>query len=218
LTLIFRKRNISVMEMTVQMVAGQSARTDRLVRQAVATGRLTALRNIGRHLLIDDVAATAWIRSSARGRLWAPHVREAAVDLLSTGTTEALHGPELSRLVSRLRSMPVPAIAHAAGGLGAWGRYRGTATGTPVGPSALTAGRLGIVEGSGWMTFVSVPDLDAFESSHDVVLDADGEVGVLQRPYADDRAARLLLDCYLLGDARISAAAANELQERSGAL
>jgi len=108
-------------------------------------------------------------------------------------------------------------IAHAAGGLGAWARYRGK---SPIGlvrigPSAANTGELGIVPGQGWLTFVQTDDLDRFEIDQDVNLDADGNLGVVERSRVDDRTARILLDTYLLGDARQSAAAAAELQRRA---
>jgi hypothetical protein len=108
-------------------------------------------------------------------------------------------------------------IAHAAGGLGAWARYRGK---SPIGlvrigPSAADPGEFGIVPGEGWLTFLQTDDLDRFEIDQDVILDADGNVGVVERSTVDDRVARILLDTYLLGDARQSAAAAAELERRA---
>jgi hypothetical protein len=109
-------------------------------------------------------------------------------------------------------------MAHAAGGLGTWARYRGTsAIGlVRVGPSAANTGEPGIVPGQGWLTFLQTDDLERFEIDQDVILDADGNIGVIERSRVDDRTARILLDTYLLGDARQSAAAAAEL-ERSAA-
>ena len=74
---------------------------------------------------------------------------------------------------------------------------------------------LGVVPGEGWMTFVETDDLDRLEQGHDVILDADGNLGVVERPVTTPRPARLLLDSYLLGDVRVSAAAANELEQRA---
>jgi len=108
-------------------------------------------------------------------------------------------------------------MAHAAGGLGAWARYRGRApTGlVRIGPSAAIPGEFGIVAGEGWLTFVQTDDLDRFEIDQDVILDADGNLGVIERSTVDDRVARILLDTYLLGDVRQSAAAATELGRRA---
>ncbi|MFV0405827.1 MAG: hypothetical protein ACK5LN_03225 [Propioniciclava sp.] len=201
-------------------VAREHARTPRFVQQAVQAGDLPVLRMVGRTAVIDDVAVTAWARSLARGRRWTPAVREAAFDLLSTGQSSWLSSSERSRLRSRLRTMPAQAIAHAAGGLaGEWARYRTSDVGglTPIGPSAVDAASLHLVPGSGWVTFVEVNDLDRFEYQRDVIVDADGNLGVVRRDH-DPREARVLADCYLLGDARLSAAAAAELEGRARGL
>jgi hypothetical protein len=63
-------------------------------------------------------------------------------------------------------------------------------------------------------TFAYPNIFDRFELDHGVTLDADGNLGVVQRPGIDERTARILLDTYLLGDARQSAAAASALEER----
>nr|NLI50767.1 hypothetical protein [Propionibacterium sp.] len=205
------------MELTVAQVAGQHARTPRFVQQAVRSGDLPALRLVGRLVVMDDLAATAWARSLARGRRWSSEVRDAALDLLSTGRTGRLSSSERSRLRSRLRGMSAAAIAHAAGGLGAWARYR--VMQVPdlprVGPSVVDEIGLGIVPGGGWVTFVETVDLTGFELTQDVILDADGNLGVVERPRPDPRIARVLLDTYLLGDARVSSAAATELESRA---
>ena len=205
------------MEMTVAQVARQHARTDRFVQQALRSGALPGHRVLGRTTSVDDVAVQAWSRALGRGRRWTDRVREAALDLLSTGRTDRLSASERSRLRSRLRGMSATDIAHAAGGMGAWARYRGK---SPIGlvrigPSAANTGELGIVPGQGWLTFVQTDDLDRFEIDQDVNLDADGNLGVVERSRVDDRTARILLDTYLLGDARQSAAAAAELQRRA---
>lgn len=209
------------MELTVAQVAGQHARTERFVQQAVRSGDLAALRLVGRVAVMDDLAVAAWVRGLARGRRWTGEVREAALDLLSTGRTDRLSSSERSRLRSRLRGMSAAAMAHAADGLGGgWARYRVTdvAELTRVGPSVADPAGLGIVPGAGWVTFVETEDLDRLELEHDVTLDADGNLGVIERPRSDSRTARVLLDTYLLGDARLSAAAAAELERRARGL
>ena len=210
--------NICAMELTVAQIAEQHGRSDRFVQQAVRSGDLAALRTVGRLALVDDVAVMAWVRALARGRRWSSDVREAAMDLLSNGRTERLSSSERSRLRSRLREMSVVEIAHAADGLGGgWARYRvAHAPDLPrVGPSSADMTTLGVVPGEGWITFVETDDLDRLEQGHDVILDADGNLGVVERPVTTPRPARLLLDSYLLGDVRVSAAAANELEQRA---
>ena len=68
------------------------------------------------------------------------------------------------------------------------------------------------------MTFVETEDLGRLELAHDVTLDADGNLGVVERPVSDVRTARVLLDSYLLGDARMSAAAGTALEDRAHGL
>ena len=202
-------------ELAVGQVAHAYDRSERLVQLALRSGALAGHRTVGRVTTMDDIAARAWSRSVARGRPWTPDVRDAALDLLSDGQTTRLAASERSRLKARLSSLTARDIAHAAGGLGTWSRYRGDApASTRIGPSAVDAAQLGIVPGEGWLTFVQTEDLDLYELEHEVTLDADGNLGVVERPSIDDRPARILLDTYLLGDARQSAAAASALEER----
>jgi hypothetical protein len=63
-------------------------------------------------------------------------------------------------------------------------------------------------------TFAYPNIFDRFELEYEVALDADGSLGIVQRPSIDERTARILLDTYLLGDARQSAAAASALEGR----
>jgi len=196
-------------------VAHAYDRSERLVQLALRSGALAGHRTVGRVTTMDDIAARAWSRSVARGRPWTPEVRDAALDLLSDGHTNRLAASERSRLKARLSSLTARDIAHAAGGLGTWSRYRGDApASTRIGPSAVDAAQLGIVPGEGWLTFVQTDDLDRYELEHDVTLDADGNLGVVERLCVDERPARILLDTYLLGDARQSAAAASALEDR----
>lgn len=211
---MFGKANISVMELTTAEVARQYERSERFVQQALTRGSLAGHRRLGRQVTVDDIAARAWARSLGRGRIWADETAAAALDLLDTGVTDQLSYSARSRLRTRLATMTAREIAHALGGLGPWARYRGEVPddAQPIGPSATASADLGLVGGDGWMTFINTPDLDSFELEHDVILDADGNLGVVQRAAVDERRARLLLDTYLVGDARQSAAAATILE------
>lgn len=213
MTLIYCYQYIYVMELTVEQAAALTHSDVQLVRRAIREGFLTALRRIGRTTVVDDIATIAWKRAVARGRLWADEVREAALDLASNGQTDLLSSSERSRLRARLRSITAAEFAHAAGGFGgAWGRYTAdTRIGSPIGPDAVDLRALGIVPGDVGVHFVRVDDLDAFELHNNVRLDAYGNLCVVERP-ADDRPARILLDTYLLGSSRESAAAATALE------
>ena len=214
---MFVKANISVMELTVAQVARQQRRTERFVQLALRSGTLSGHRRHGRMATVDDLAAQAWGRSLGRGRLWTAEIRDAALDLLSDGRTTRASSSERSRLRAKLRRMSAGQIAHAAGGLGEWARYRGTAPDdmTRIGPSVADTEELGVVAGQDWLTFVQTEDLDRFELAHEVTLDADGNLGVVERADVDNRIGRVLLDTYLLGDARLSAAAGAELEGRA---
>lgn len=208
------------MELTLADVARRQGCTPRTVQAAVEGGSLAAHRRVGRTLVVDDLAAQAWQRSVVRGRRWSPMVREAALDLLTLGHTPRIAGPERHRLTGRLRGMSARQIAHASGGLGPWARYRATSTVDidPVGPSRVEMAELGLVGGAGWLRFGRVADLDTFEIEADVRADANGNLGVVERGAQDDRLARTLIDAYLLGDVRVSTAAAGELERRAHAL
>lgn len=148
-----------------------------------------------------------------------PACNRSGPDLLSDGTTTHFTGSELSRLRRLLRSSTVRHVAYLAGGLGgAWGRYRPLETPdgiAPIGPT--TTDDIMHVGGSQRMTCGAVPDLDEFERQVLVAPDGDGNLGVVERRL-DTRAARILLDTYLLGDSRESAAAAQALKERADGL
>ncbi len=113
------------MELTVAQVAHAYNRSERLVQLALRSGALAGHRTVGRVTTMDDIAARAWSRSVAHGRPWTPEVLDAALDLLSDGHTNRLSASERSRLKARLSSLTARDIAHAAGGLGTWSRYRG---------------------------------------------------------------------------------------------
>lgn len=208
------------MELTTRSAAIGANVSHRSAQRAIVDGSLSPLRLVGRQVLLDDVAVQAWRRSRGRGRRWTPHVRDAALDLLSGTPTQHVTGTVLSRLKASVRGMDAVQIAHAVGGLGAWARYRrlGVIAGhDPIGPSQLDAASLGLSAGEAWMRFIRVDDLASFENTEAVALDADGDLGVVERP-ADDRIARVLIDAYLLGDVRTAHAAGLKLEEAARAV
>lgn len=86
-----------------------------------------------------------------------------------------------------------------------------------IGPSVMDLTELGIIPGASWMHFAQVDSLDQFESTQPVIADPDGDLVVIERQ-RDDRWARQLIDVYVLGDARESAAAARNIEELARAL
>ncbi len=189
-------------------IAGVSQRT---VQRALSDGRLGMARTLGRQTTTDDLAVQAWIRTTSRGRKWSGRTLDAGIDLLSGGRGESVSSSERSRLRARLRQMDARQIASSAW-VGTWARYRdlGGADAQPIGSSAADPASLGMVPGESWARFADVPDLDEFEASQPVVADPDGDLVVIERRH-DDRRARVLVDTYVLGDARESTAAARQL-------
>lgn len=201
------------MELGVAEVADLSGRSERAVQLAVRSGALPALRRVGRSWVIDDVAALAWVRALGSGRVWSEPVRDAALALLDGRRTEGVEASALSRLRRRLDEMSAGEFAHALGGLGGgWGRYRRTARGGLAGAISVAWADEGVAGRAG-RRLVQVPDLAEFELRSPVVLDADGDLLVVERE-GGVTFARRLVDTYLVGDSRASQAAAEEIERR----
>ena len=206
-----RSCDVMCMELTVQDAARIAQVSTRTTQRAIEDGRLGMARTIGRQTTTDDLAIQTWVRTTAPGRKWSSKVRNAALDLLSGGTADGLSSSERSRLRSVMRRMGVQQLA-ASSWVGVWARYRtlGDVAAPPIGPSAADPQTLGLIPGSSWVRFADTPDLDVFEASQPVTADPDGDLIVIERPH-DPRLPRVLIDTYVLGDARESEAAAHEL-------
>lgn len=206
------------MELTVADAAQITGVSLRTVQRALGDGRLGMARVLGRQVTTDDLAVKAWVRTTSRGRKWSSRTLEAAIDLLSGGQGDSVSSSERSRLRAALREMTARQIASSSW-IGTWSRYRtlGEVDAHLIGPSIADLSALGIVAGESWMRFAEVVDLDQFEASQPVAADPDGDLVVIERPH-DNRGARWLVDTYVLGDARESAAAASELESVAHAL
>lgn len=206
------------MRVTVSDAAEEVGVTTHQVLAALRDGTLQAHHTFGREPVIDDIALIAWKRSRSRGRRWSHRATQAALDLLSTGTTTKFTGSELSRLRRVLRTATPNHVAYLAGGLGGkWARYHAleSVEGLDlIGPSA--AGDIIQLDtvGPRKVSFMEVDDLNEFETRALVTTDGEGDLGVVERR-PDRRIARVLLDTYLLGDSRESSAAAQALLERA---
>lgn len=212
------------MELLVSDVADLAQLSERQVYRAIQDGSLSVQRRVAKIPVIEGTAAIAWHRSRHHGRKWTAEVRDAALDLMTNGTTSLLGTSERSRLRARLRTMSTPAIAHAAGGLGGtWARYSLEEAGATLashGRVGLTEEEmvaLGLTPGKSRMTLMTTESLGWFGLQQPVFLDHWGTIGVIERS-ADDRYARRLLDTYLLGNARESVAADQAIQEIASAL
>lgn len=212
------------MELTVAQVSAAKGVTPQYVRRAISSGDLVALRQVGPTVIVDDLAVQVWDRSRARGRRWTDEVRNAAFELLDEGGTARLSSSERSRLRANLRGIQARNLAHLAGGLGGgWARYRRTAESdglvevNEIGLTPAELADLGLTGGVLPIRFVSTASLEDFELDNSVVLDAFGDVGVVERTDVGGRT-RALLDTYLLGGARESAVAAAEIERMARAL
>ena len=206
------------MEVTVAEAARIAGVSPRTVQRALADSSLGLARVIGRQSTTDDLALQAWLRTTCRGRKWSPRIRQAALDVLSGGSADSIAASERSRLRTALRGMSAQQMASSAW-IGTWARYRGLGEVVvqPIGPSVVAASSLGMVAGESWMRFAQVDDLGRFEATQPVLADPDGDLVVVERA-RDDRWARQMVDTYVLGDSRESAAAARALEEAARAL
>lgn len=97
----------------------------RQVERLVAAGDITRVGTIGRAVLIDTASVHRLrTRGVRRGRPWTVETRLAAIDLLSSGTTDRLGQVERSRLASRLREMTAEDVVRATQGRASARRYR----------------------------------------------------------------------------------------------
>ncbi len=206
------------MEMTVAGAAQIAGVAPRTVQRALKSGHLGMARLIGRQVSTDDLAVQAWVRTTFRGRKWSPRIRDAAISMLSNERDVSISPSERSRLRSALREMSAHQIASSSWP-GTWARYRmlGQVDVSRIGPSVMDLTELGIIPGASWMHFAQVDSLDQFESTQPVIADPGGDLVVIERQ-RDDRWARQLIDVYVLGDARESAAAARNIEELARAL
>ena len=223
----FACAKLSAMELTVTQAAEVAGLTARVLQQATASGVLPVQRVAGRTQLIDSAVLQAYLRLSRSGRRWDGRTAKAALDLLDAGETRALSGSELSRLRARLRRISAADIAHRLGATANWYRYRSVnhtrdevaRQVRPTGPTLLEdprlADRLGLLPGGSDSLYGVVNDLSLVEAESGLILDGEGDIFITERIRNGVGAG--LVDLFLFGDARESAAAATELERRAAA-
>jgi hypothetical protein len=216
------------MEVTITSAAHIAGVTARRLQQATASGELPVQRVAGRTQLVDSAILGAFLRQSRAGRRWEARTSRAALDLLGSVASRELAGPELSRLRSRLRRMSAADIAYRLGASANWYRYRSVDHTRdevaqhvhPTGPSLLDdatqAEQLGLLPGVSSNLYGVVRDLSAAEAELGLILDGEGDVFLVERSETGGTE-EALVDLYLFGDARESAAAAAELERRAAA-
>ncbi|MCL2784441.1 MAG: hypothetical protein FWD55_03190 [Propionibacteriaceae bacterium] len=212
------------MELTLAQAAAGAELSVRRFQEAVSSGDLPIHRVVGTTQTVDSAILNAFLRAQAHGRRWAPNTRQAALDLLSGETVTTLTGSALSRLKSRLRTLPVSALAYHLGASRGWYRYRSTDLPRveveqeviPTGPSLLGdtayATRLGLVAGPSNNLYATVTDLDSTEATLRLIIDSEGDIFLTERTTPTMVAS--LIDLYLFGDVRESLAAEEELIRR----
>lgn len=222
----FGYAKLSAMELTLSRAAEMAGVTTRRLQQATASGDLPVQRVAGRTQLVDSAILAAYLRVSRSGRPWESRTARAALDLLGHAETSALAGSELSRLRSRLRRMKAADIAYRLGGTANWYRFRSVdqthdqiaqqvrRTGPSLLDDRTLADQLGLLPGASGNLYGVVADLSAAEAEFGLILDGEGDVFLTERT-GDDGAGEVLVDVFLFGDARESAAAAVELERRA---
>ena len=212
------------MELTLKQAAIQAELSVRRLQEAVSSGDLPLHRVAGTTQTVDSAILNAYLRAQAHGRRWAPHTRQAALDLLRGRAVTTLDGSALSRLKSRLRTLPVSALAYHLGASRGWYRYRCAdltrgeveQVATPTGPSLLSdaafATGLGLVAGTSDNLYATVTDLDSAEVTLRLIIDSEGDIFLTERTASTLVVS--LIDLYLFGDAREFLAAEAALVQR----
>lgn len=98
------------MQVSTSEAAARLGVSARQMRRAAANGRIVAGKAGAAHSF-SQRHIQALERTTHRGRDWSLATQDAALDLLSTGTTAGLSGTERSRLKQRIRSIGVGALA-----------------------------------------------------------------------------------------------------------
>ncbi|MDR0417056.1 MAG: hypothetical protein LBH76_07045 [Propionibacteriaceae bacterium] len=214
------------MELTLSQAVDATGGGPRRLQQAVAAGDLPLHRVVGRTQTIEATALQAWLRARGRGRRWDDRTRAAAVRLLDGQPADDLSASSRSRLRGALRAIDAAGLAHRCGASRGWHRFHSATHGRaqvaravlPTAASGLTeplAGQLGLSPGDPGHLYGRAADLDAVESDFGLVLDDEGDITLADNTRTGASDTAVLLDLYLLGDARQSALAAAEIERRA---
>jgi excisionase family DNA binding protein len=176
----------------------------RQVRRHAANGRIVAAR-YGHAQALSSRQVLLMSRTAHRGRNWTETGRRAALELLTSGTTDAVTGSERSRIRTRVRSAEVGALAgQILRGHASLRRAASTEAKRRFKPDIL--GELGLSFAGGLGVLVSEnATLDARRAR--LALDDSGDIVVVEGTEAHRQVLEALA-LYAYGDARESAAAA----------
>ena len=98
------------MSLSTSQAAAELGVSARQVRRAAASGRIVAAKAGAAHAF-SQRQIQSLERTKHRGRDWSIATQQAALDLLSMGSTSELTSSERSRLKQRLRSAEVGSLA-----------------------------------------------------------------------------------------------------------
>lgn len=199
------------MHLSTAEVAAQLGVSARQVRRSAVSGQLTAGRH-GRAYALSALEVRALGRTETRGRPWSETTRNAALDLLSVGATDAFRGSQLSRLRRRIRESEARDLAgHLLRGHVTMRRAPDAEVPSRYAPKV--AGELGLGTFGGLAVVVS-EDGERLARSQRMVLDADGDV-VFVDGLSRHAAVLEVLALFTLGSAREHTAARDWLQARA---
>ena len=180
----------------------------RQVNRLAQAGLLVTDR-LGDATLVSDRALEAARRTTGRGRRWAPHTAEAALELIQSSETTLLGSAERSRLRARIRAADASELAYQLlpGRVSLWRRTGAT----PSTPSAI-ADRLGLAADGGLAVIVA-DDAAHRARALRLVHDTEGDVLIVEGADAH-RLAWEALGLFAYGGTRESSAARRWLQQQ----
>ncbi|BDZ63531.1 hypothetical protein [Agromyces mangrovi Wang et al. 2018] len=181
----------------------------RQVRRNAANGLVVATR-YGNAQLLSPRQVLLMSRTAHRGRNWTETGRQAALDLLANGTTEAVTGSERSRIKKRIRGAEVSALAgrilHGHASLRRAASIEAKRRFTPG-----ILGELGLSSGGGLGVLVAENATIAARRAR-LAPDDSGDIVVVEGSETHQRILEALA-LYAYGDTRESAAAARWIAE-----
>lgn len=192
------------MYLSTAQAAGELGVSARQVRRHAASGRIVATRYGNAHA-VSSRQVQLIARTSHRGRNWTETGRRAALDLLASGTTDAVSGSELSRIKQRVRRAAIGVLAgQILHGHASLRRAASTEAKRRFTPEIV--GELGLSSNGGLGVLVAENASVAARRAR-LGLDDSGDVVVVDGAAAHRRVLEALA-LYAYGDVRESAAAA----------
>ncbi|QPZ37494.1 hypothetical protein [Paramicrobacterium chengjingii] len=200
------------MQLSTEQAAKELGVTARQVRRAASTGAVKATR-FGSSHSVSARQVQVLARTRHRGRNWSDTTRNSALDLLVSGTTNALRGSELSRMKHRIRTANVGALAgQILRDRVSLRRASGVTRGRSFMPKLLA--ELGLSSGGGLGILVT-NDAHRVAKQNRLALDDSGDIVIVE---GNDKHASALevFALYAFGDTRESSAAEQWIKRAQG--